>query len=308
MKSRVRFTGALLLALSVAACSHSSHLRVAVAGGDAGGLARALPADEHFDAAALERASDDSSARDLQAFIVLRHEHLVFERYGHGADAKTIVDSGGFARVLVALAAGVAVHEDAFPLPARSSFDPLQLRTAIEAASHRSYADYLSVNVWRRLNASPAWISIAANGAPLPADCCFHAQVMDWMRVADLLVNDGCFEGTQVLAADWVARMRRPTAADGKAGFGVELAPSAHGAEGFDAGDAFFVRGSGHWRLWLVPSLQLAILFGAPEQASSGGAPAWDETRLPNLVMRALSNRPAPSEHGSTLQQLVPGH
>jgi len=54
----------------------------------------------------------------------------------------------------------------------------------------------------------------------------------------------------------------------------------------------------------VIPSLRLALLFGSKSAAS----PWWDETRLPNLVIRALSERPMQRGVASQLQQLVPGH
>ena len=67
----------------------------------------------------------------------------------------------------------------------------------------------------------------------------------------------------------------------------------------------FFLRGQGHWRLWLIPGLRLAVLFGSRDEASGG---AWDETRLPNAVIRAVTEPIGNTRAGSTLQQLVPGH
>jgi hypothetical protein len=70
----------ILLLLLLAACTRSAGPRAGVTGGDAGGLARAQPAEEHFDAAALERVTGDAAAAELQALVVMRHEHVVFER------------------------------------------------------------------------------------------------------------------------------------------------------------------------------------------------------------------------------------
>ena len=64
-----------------------------------------------------------------------------------------------------------------------------------------------------------------------------------------VLLDDGNFEGKAVVPSGWVERMRRPTSADGSAGFGVELAAAAHGAEPFAAEDLLFLRGPGRWRL-----------------------------------------------------------
>jgi CubicO group peptidase (beta-lactamase class C family) len=253
---------------------------------------------------ALEAASRDAAADGLQAMIVVRHDYVVYERYGHGFDADTVIDSGAFAQSLLALAAGIAAHDGKLAMPSLNGFDAARLRAAIEAGTGQGYPDYLSLRLWRRLNAAAAWIALPAAGAAAPADCCFHARLQDWLRVAMVLLNDGNFEGKAVVPPGWVERMRRPTSADGKAGFGVELAAAARGAEPFAADDLLFLRGPGRWRLWVIPSLRLALLFGSKSAAS----PWWDETRLPNLVIRALSERPMQRGVASQLQQLVPGH
>jgi CubicO group peptidase (beta-lactamase class C family) len=281
-------------------------LSVLVQGGDGGGLPLATLADEHFDGAALERAVADPAAAGLQAFVVMRHGHVVFARYGRGYSADRVVDSGAFARVLVALAAGVAVDDGTLTQLAPSGFDPAQLRAAIERGAHQSYAAYLSRVLWRRLNAAPARITLPAAGAAVPADCCFQARLQDWMRIGALLVNDGSFEDTQVIPRGWVAHMRAPINADGLEGMGLELPSHAPAARAFDAADLMFLRGNGHWRLWVVPSLKLVVLFGAAGDAG-GSDSAWDETRLPNLVVEAITDRP-PAPAGSLLQQLVHGH
>ena len=284
--------------------SLSSAPRALVRGGDAGGLPRVPPLQEHLDPAALERASGDAAADGLQALIVLRGDYIVYERYGHGIHADSVIDSGPFARALLALTAGIAARDGNLELQSLSGFDPVRLRSAIEAGTRQSYPDYLSLHLWRRLNAAPAWIALPAAGAAAPADCCFHARVQDWLRVAMVLMDDGNFEGKSVVPPGWAERMRRPTSADASAGFGVELAAGAHGAEPFAAEDLLFLRGPGRWRLWVMPTLRLALLFGSTSAAS----PGWDETRLPNQVIRALSERPAQRSVGSQVQQLVPGH
>ena len=301
-----------------------SGLRVVVNGGDAGGLPRVQPQEEHLDAAALEEASRDATADGLQVLIVVRHDYIVFERYGQGVNAETMIDSGPFAQALVALAAGIAARDASLALQSLNGFDPARLRAAIEAGTRQSYADYLSLRLWRRVNAAPAWIALPTAGAAAPADCCFHARVYDWLRVAMVLLDDGHFEGKAVVPPGWVERMRRPVSANGTEGFGIELASAAHGAEPFATDDVFFLRGPGRWRLWLMPTLRLAVLFGSKSEArsmsvtapaarpaaggSAGESPPWDETRLPNLVIRALSERAQQRSMGSQLQQLVPGH
>lgn len=306
MSRRALIVGVSAL-LGIAACSRPPAApRAVVQGGDAGGLPRVQPAEEHLDIGALKSVGEDGAAKGLQALIVLRHGHIAYDRFGHGLDATSEEDLGEFAQALLALVSGIALQEDRFPLPVRDGFDPAQLRDAIQNASHHTYAEYLSQRLWRRVNAAPAWIAYQ-QGAAVPADCCFHARLLDWMRIADVLVEDGFFEGKQLVPKGWVARMRQPIAADGLRGFGVNLPASAHGAESFAADDVFFLRGPGHWRLWLVPSLGLAVLFGAEAWETDTATP-WDETRVLNLVLRGVSDPPAATDPASKLKGLVPGH
>lgn len=283
-----------------------------VQGGDGGGLPRAQPQQEHIDSTLLDRASTEPAAAGLQALVVMRHGHIVFERYGHGVDADTVIDSGAFANALVALAAGIATQGNTLPAQALNNFDATQLRAAIETVSHQNYPEFLSRRLWSRLNAASASILLPTLGAAAPAGCCFKARLLDWMRVAGLLLDDGRFEGTDIVPRGWVAHMMRPLAADSTQGFGVELASAAHSEQPFATNDVMFLRGPGHWRLWLMPGLKLAVLFGAVSSGSAADAAlpsrAWDDTRLPNLVIGAISDAPSPRGGGSLLQQLVPGH
>jgi hypothetical protein len=306
----------VLLALGLAAGRwfngrQASTPRVVVAGGDAGGLPRALPAALRVDAAALEHALQDPAAAQLAAFVVMREDELVFERYGRGFAGDSVIDGGHFADALIAMAAGAAVRQGALSVDATQGFDPATLRAAIESGTQERYESYLSREIWRPINAAPAWIELPVDGAATPADCCLHARVLDWMRIASLLVDNGRFEGKQVLPAGWAQRMAQPLSLDAVRGFGLQLAPAAHGTEAFATVGVLFLRGPDHWRLWLVPTLKLAVLFGAaPTEPASGATPVgdWDETRLPNLVIRAVSDRPPQPGDVTELQRLVPGH
>ena len=82
--------------------------------------------------------------------------------------------------------------------------------------------------------------------------------------------------------------------------------PISDQVEPFVLDDVFFLRGPARWRLWLLPSAHLAVLFGA--QGPRAASQDWDETRIPNLVLRALSDVPAPTGPTSLLQRLVPRH
>ena len=305
----IAIVAALLLVLAVAAwwAAHGGRWRavpsVLVRGGDGGGLPRATPVEEGFDAAALDAALALAREQGMRAFIVSRHGHVVMVEYARGLDAAATADGGGFASALLALAAGAAHGEGILDEVIASEFDPPRLAVAIAAAAHMPYAEFLSRDVWQPINAAEAVIELPAPGAAAPGDCCLVARVSDWMRVAELLLEAGRFEGTQVAPAQWVRRMSEPRDATHERGWGVWLAGSARGAEPFAADGVFYLKGSGRWRLWMAPTLEVAVLFAAD---GAGDAP-WDETRIPNRVFRAIRVRPAITGHPA-LSDIAPGH
>ena len=279
---------------------------IEVPGGDGGGLARADAESEGFDAAALQEVVRYARRSGAQALLVSRHAHLLVEQYGAGVDEHRAIDSGSFAEVLVALAAGIALHEDGLPEPQDLRLVDAKaadkLATQVAAASHMSYPQFLSRNIWQPLNAARAQFLLTSPGASLNAGCCFAARSSDWLRVAELLIADGRFEGTQVLPNAWAQRVLKPSAEDPGRAFGVWLAASAHGAEPFVAHDVCFLRGVGRSRLYVAPPLDIAILL-LDTRAATG---ADDETRLPNMVFRAL--RAGPAADRQKIGELVPGH
>jgi hypothetical protein len=61
--------------------------------------------------------------------------------------------------------------------------------------------------------------------------------------------------------------------------------------------------GAGGNRLWLVPSLQLAILATGP---AGGRDAAFDEAHIPNLIIRAA--RDYVPAHSPDVHSMMPGH
>jgi len=250
---------------------------VLIAGGDGGGLPRAAPALEGFDAAALAAASANAFKQGTSALLIMRHGHLVYEQYGRGAEASTAVEGGELARGLLIVAAGIAVAQHGMIMPA-PPIDYDRLAAAIAAASGRSYPSFLSRHVWQPLHAAPAyWTSSGVS-----------ARCVDWLRVGDLLLHDGRFEGTQVVQPGWVARHSSQLF-----GSGVQ-SPAAT--------EFLTLHGPGSMRLWLAPHLDVVILrvAGAPPTGA-----AIDET-LARTIINTLRDRPATG--GSSLNDLVPGH
>lgn len=271
-----------------------------VPGGDGGGLPLAPPESENFDAAALGQAVEAARALDARAFIVARHGHVVAASYAHGFNANTVADAGGFATTLTALAGALALQDGLIDAQAFRPFSAPRMVAALqagEAGKTGNFAQYLGENVWKPTNAAAALIAVpAAAGAAgsMPSgDCCFYARVSDWIRIGVMLLEDGRFEGTRILPAGMAARFiaRDGVVVNGRA---LWLGSMTRSREPFSADGVFYMKGPERWRLWMLPTLDVAILLAAPAGGSGDG---WDEARLPNLVTRAVRENPHGDPH-----------
>ena len=185
--------------------------------------------------------------------------------------------------------------------------DPQLLALVIERASRQRYASYLSQALWRRIGAADAWLQLDHPGGTALADCCMLAHQGDWIRVGQLLLRDGNYRGDEVMRPGWITLMRTPAQSDPHYGAYVRVRwTPAPGQEALATRDVFAVEGEGGNRLWLVPSLQIAILCTGP---AHGRDAAWDDARLPNLIIRAARDAlPAAAQPGADVSALVPGH
>ena len=185
--------------------------------------------------------------------------------------------------------------------------DPQLLALVIERATGQRYASYLSQALWRRVGAADAWLRLDRPGGAVHADCCMLAHQGDWIRIGQLLVHDGNYRGDEVIRPGWITLMRTPAQSDPQFGAFVRVRWNpAPGQAPLAARDVFAVEGAGGNRLWLVPSLQIAILCTGP---ASGRDAAWDDSRLPNLIVRAARDAlPTAAQPGADVSALVPGH
>ncbi len=185
--------------------------------------------------------------------------------------------------------------------------DPQLLALALERATRERYADYLSSVLWRRLGAADAWLWLDHPGGLAHADCCMFAHQGDWIRVGQLLLRDGNYRGTEIIRGGWVSVMRTPAKSDPDFGsfLRVGLTPPP-GQEGFAARDVYMIGSRGGNRLWIIPALQIAVLCTGDV---GGRDAAWDEARIPNLIMRgARDYRGTAPPPGTGLSSVVPGH
>jgi len=190
---------------------------------------------------------------------------------------------------------------------AEQNADPQLAALVIERATGMRYAQYVSQAIWRPIGAGDAWLWLDRPGGTPHADCCMLARQGDWIRIAQLLIKDGNYRGGEVIRAGWIARMLVPAKGNESFGSYIRLGKSnAAGTEPYAIDDIFLVEGSGGNRLWLVPSMQIAILRMG---RLPSGASDWDDVRIPNIIIHgARDYRPPQARPGADPSKIVPGH
>jgi CubicO group peptidase (beta-lactamase class C family) len=189
--------------------------------------------------------------------------------------------------------------------------DPQLLAHIIERASGKQYSAYVSDKLWKPLGAGDAQLMLDHEGGTAHASCCLRARLGDWMRIAQLLANDGKFEGEQILPPGWVRTMLTPSKANPRFGYqvwrGEPFMPGEDASEPYAMEDTFELKGNGKTRLWLVPSMSLSILRVGSDDESDA---SWDDSRIPNLIIRGASDyRPKGATSSDVdIKNLVPNH
>lgn len=283
--------GLLFVLLGVVACTRSEMPGEPLAGANEPAPPRVSPEEEGIDPAALEAAAEYAGKRNSSALIVGRRGHIVYEKYWNGTGFDTPVNTGGFNGAITAIAVGIAVDDRKLivldDLREQLRTDPRAVPAILEKATGQPYAEYLSQRLWKRLGAADASLS---------ADrCCLIARQGDWMRVGQILANDGVYQGDELVAPRWVQEMVQS---------GLHV---SRGTEAFATDDVRYLQGAGRSRLWVVPSLSLIIL----RTGSDPDDPQdWDETYIPNTIIHGVRDfMPRGSKPGETpIRDLVPSH
>ena len=274
------------------------------------------PGEAGIDPAAIQLAVDYAGKRNTSALVIARNGHIVFEKYWGDTTLDTSIATDHFAKVLGPLLVGSAMNDrlirdldepisnyqpDLADAPTGSS-GPSTLRQLLGSQADQGdgpaeivarvlalvtkqhYEILVSERLWKpmgggelsfRRNGSNEWRAYVAT-----AGCCVTARISDWMRVGELLANDGVFEGNQFTPPRYVTLMLTPTHKESTVGFGINVNGQ------FAAADVAWLDGGRSQRLWVVPSLKLVILRAGGEPDASDG---WDEAMIPDNIIRGTS-------------------
>jgi CubicO group peptidase (beta-lactamase class C family) len=181
----------------------------------------------------------------------------------------------------------------------------------IERATGVRYGKWLSREVLQRIGAPGGTIWVNRPGGTAHSGCCLMLPAEAWLRLGVLLLQDGVWEGQRLLPPGYVPAMRTPTAENPYYGLGVYVAGRYIARRGFAnpardtearrvlhsepylADDVFLFDGNSNQVVFIVPSRRLVVLrVGDNPPRGAGGE--WDNSALPNLLIRGLSQGGTP--------------
>jgi CubicO group peptidase (beta-lactamase class C family) len=146
------------------------------------------------------------------------------------------------------------------------------LGIALERASGRPYAEYLSQRLWQPIGAADAIVRLDRPNGNTRTLCCLQASALSWARVGQLVLDEGRVGERQVLPASWIATLKtpnpdapntsmfwflEPTALTPRA-FGTEQAPRK--ATPFARPGVLYAGGRGGLRVYVIPSLDAVVV------------------------------------------------
>lgn len=170
----------------------------------------------------------------------------------------------------------------------------------IERATGKSYVEYLSNRLWRPLGAGEARVWLDREGGSPRGFCCLQASARDWLRVGELIRNEGRWRGTSLVSAGWIAQMLAPSPGNANFGWnvwrGAPYNPKRTYGPGIPAiiesratfarDDTYYIDGSGGQRVYVIPSEELVIVrIGQPRSD-------WDDSQLPNMLVKLVGSPP----------------
>jgi CubicO group peptidase (beta-lactamase class C family) len=185
----------------------------------------------------------------------------------------------------------------------------------IQGATGKRYAEYFSEALVKPLEAAGGFIWINREGGMPHGGCCLMLPPETWLRFGLLVLNNGMWDGQQLLPVDWLSQMLEPSPNNEHFGLMVWLGkpyaerrlyhrpdspinqvakPGVYNSEPFLADDIFMFDGAEGRMVYIVPSEQLVIVrtgFRPP-----ANQPEWDNTFLPNTILRGLNKTQDVSE------------
>jgi len=173
----------------------------------------------------------------------------------------------------------------------------------VQRATGMRYAEAMSKYLWSKLGTKTGFVWLDKEDGMPHTSGALLATGEDWLRLGLLHLNKGKVAGEQVVPESWIEQIITPSATnpnyglqtwlgttyEKQRGYGKGVPAAITHSEPFEVDDMVFFDGSGGQRVYIVRSLDLVIVRTGPGGFDpSTGSFTWDDSVLPNLVIRAL--------------------
>lgn len=180
------------------------------------------------------------------------------ESYG---SAFSVTTKAYYGTDLYALVKDLEVEEDPGKMYRYKSGNTQLLAFILEKATGKNVSDFAGEKLWQPLNAehNAEW-SLDTDGGMEKAYCCFYSNARDFARIGKLYLNEGMFNGAQVVSADYVKQSIAPNAAltpEGKPNTHYGLHWWLMNRQGYDI---FYARGILGQYIIGIPELNLVVV------------------------------------------------
>lgn len=156
-------------------------------------------------------------ARQDVRFAQITLRHLLLMRSGIRFDegyGSPFSDAATFYLTpdLKAAVAGLAIAGPPNQLYRYQSGDTQLLAMALERATGVPLARYAEQRLWQPLGAEfdASWSLDSTAGGVARGFCCLNARARDYLRLGQLVLNDGQWQGRSIVSADWLRQSTQP--------------------------------------------------------------------------------------------------
>ncbi|MEM7779409.1 MAG: serine hydrolase [Pseudomonadota bacterium] len=164
----------------------------------------------------------------------------------------------------------------------------------LERATGMEYEVMLSERLWKPLGLRTAAMPLDREGGMALTSCCILSRPIDWLRLGELFLNGGRYDGEQIVPESWLEEMTQPSPTYPGYGYQVWVHDQRIGgerpplvplvpwqSEPFASEQVIIFHGHGGQRTYVMPDKGLVIV-----RAARAWPDAWDDALLPNVIWR----------------------
>jgi CubicO group peptidase (beta-lactamase class C family) len=239
-------------------------------------------------------------ANDARSRITIRQ--MLQQTSGINFDSFSLNITNGFFQMMMGDNIKPVVLNNDVLFPPDTEFDynsvnPEALGILLERATGKRYSQYLSNALWQHIGTPAATVVLDSEEHGMARTfCCLQATARSWLHLGVLHLQEGQFNGKQIIPADWIRAIQTPGNIQPNYGYLTWLgsewqehryynhktSTSVYHSEPFINKDIIYFDGMGGQRVYIIPSVNMVIV------RTGAISMDWDDSALPNTLVRGI--------------------